>query len=436
MKRSLLMASAFLFSSVTTTIAAPKNVILLIGDGMGEAEIALTRAYEFDGEAGLYVDTMKNMGSVIVKQLMIDDPSKIEFAGESASGATTIATGNRTSSGRVAVRAEDGAHYKTILEEAQEKGFKTGLVSTAIITDATPASFAAHAQNRYCFMTGSRACEQFNDTPIVEQMLDTNVDVMLGGGTNLLPAKEAGGGTVEEKANSLGYKVITKRDELMNLEKGTKTFGVFFRGHMPVEWQGPDGKGADFVKTNANRVVVYDDPASCEINPNHAGMPTIEEMSEFAIESLKNDDKGFFLMIEGASIDKQAHVAKPCGTIGEMLAFDRTVKMAVEFAKREGDTAVIVTADHGQATQVIYKPETYDGSPIRRDLIPGLYQLLLTKGGNELGAYYGTNNINDQAHTGVNVPIYTYGMDNAEDLMGIIQQTDIYPAMKKFLFND
>ncbi|MCC3860104.1 alkaline phosphatase [Pseudemcibacter aquimaris] len=435
MKRSLLMAAGILTASFSTSIAAPKNIILLIGDGMGEAEIALTRAYEFDGEAGLFVDTMKNRGSVIVKQKMVHDPSKIEFAGESASGGTTISTGNRTSSGRVAVRAEDGAPYETILEQAKAKGFKTGLVTTSIITDATPASFAAHAQNRYCFMVGSSACNEFGDTPIVEQMLDTNVDVMLGGGTNLLPASEASGGTVEEKAKSHGYTVITKRDELMNLETGTKTFGVFSNGHMPVEWVGPGGKGADFVEVDEDRVVIFPEPAACEINPAHAGMPRLEEMSKYAMESLKNDDKGFFLMIEGASIDKQAHVAKPCGTIGEMLAFDRTVEMAVEFAKENGDTAVIVTADHGQATQVIYRPESYDGSPFRRDHIPGLYQLLLSKGGNEIGAYYGTNNINDQSHTGVNVPVYTFGMDNAEDLMGVIQQTEIYPAMKKFLFD-
>lgn len=415
--------------------AAPKNIILLIGDGMGEAEIALARAYEFNGDEGLFVDTMKHRGSVIVKQLMVDDPSKIEFAGESASGGTTISTGNRTSAGRIAVRAEDGAHYKTIMEEAQEHGYKTGLVTTSIITDATPATFAAHAQSRYCFMQGSRACEIFGDTPIVEQMLDHNVDVMLGGGTNLLPAPvAAGGGNVREKAEGLGYTVITDREALLNLEKGTKTFGVFSRGHMPVEWVGPGGKGADFVEVDANREVIFPEPAACEINPAHAGMPRLEEMSKYALESLKGAENGFFLMIEGASIDKQAHVAKPCGTIGEMLAFDRTVKMAVDYAKEIGDTAVIVTADHGQATQVIFKPETYDGSPIRRDLIPGLYQLLLTKGGHELGAYYGTNNINDQSHTGVDVPIMNYGMDNAEDLMGVIQQTEIYGAMKKFLF--
>ncbi len=435
MKRSLLIATAIFTASITATLAAPKNIILLIGDGMGEAEIAVTRAYAFDGDAGLYVDEMKDRGSVIVKQLMVDDPTKIEFTGESASGGTTLSTGNRTSAGRVAVSAFDGNHYKTILEEVQERGYKTGLVTTSIITDATPASFAAHAQNRYCFVKGAKACSQFADTPIVDQMLDHNVDVMLGGGKNLLPGTAVQGGSVEQKAKGLGYTVVTEREDLIKLAVGTKTFGVFSNGHLPTEWVGPGGKGADFLEVNGNREVIFPKPAACEINPAHAGIPKLEEMSKYAIDNLRVGGHGFFLVIEGASIDKAAHVSNPCGTIGEMLAFDRTVKMAVNYAKELGDTAVIVTADHGQSTQVIYKPETYDGSPIRRDLIPGFYQSLLTRGGHELGVYYGTNNINDQSHTGVNVPVLTYGMDNAEDLTGVIQQTEIYPAMKKFLFN-
>ncbi|MDG1857579.1 MAG: alkaline phosphatase, partial [Emcibacteraceae bacterium] len=411
------------------------NIILFIGDGMGEAEIALARAYEFDGNEGMFVDTMKDRGSVIVKQLMVADPSKLEFAGSSGSGGTTISTGYRTSEERIAVKAEDGSHYKTIMEEAKEQGFKTGLVSTAIITDATPATFAAHTQNRYCFMQGLEDCLKFNETPVVEQMLDQHVDVMLGGGYNLLTANEAGGGTVHEKAMTNGYTVITKRDELMDLEVGTKTFGVFSDGHMPVEWRGQDGKEPDFVNVNANRVVIMPEPVTCEVNPEFTGMPRIEEMTDFAIKSLDNDDKGFFLMVEGASIDKQSHNAKACGTIGEMLAFDRAIKMAVEYAKEKGDTAVIVTADHGGPTQVIYLPYSDYDSPVRREHLPGLYQALRTTGGHQLNVYYGTNYNGDQSHSGVNVPIYTYGMDNADDLKGTIQQTEIYPAMMKFLFD-
>lgn len=435
MSRLPVVCFSLFISGLTFAAAAPKNIILLIGDGMGEAEIALTRAYEFDSEAGLFVDTMKNTGSVIVKQFMVADPSKIEFAGSSGSGGTTISTGNRTSEERVAVKAEDGSHYKTILEEAQELGFKTGLVATSIIADATPATFAAHTQNRYCYMQGLKDCEEYGETPIIEQMLDQNVDVMLGGGYNLLPANTDENITVKEKAERNGYTVITTRDELMNIEVGTKTLGVFFDGTMPVEWQEPGGKGADFIAVDKNRNIIYPQAAACEVNPAHANMPHLEEMAHFAIESLHSaDGAGFFLMIESASIDKQAHNAMPCGVIGEMLAFDRTVKMAAQYAKRHGDTAVIVTADHGQATQVIYKPVADDG-PESRDHLPGLYQLLLTKGGNELNTYYGTNNLDDQSHTGINVPIYTYGLDNPEALTGVIQQTEIYGVMKDFLFN-
>ena len=80
-------------------------------------------------------------------------------------------------------------------------------------------------------------------------------------------------------------------------------------------------------------------------------------------------------MIEGASIDKQSHVARPCGVIGEMLAFDRTVKMAVDYAKKQGNTVVIVTADHGGATQNIHLPY-YENFKRTDEQVPGLYELL------------------------------------------------------------
>ncbi len=434
MLRLALFICVFLFSNIAAALAAPKNIILLIGDGMGEAEIALTRAYAFDGDAGLFVDTMKNQGSVVVKQFMSDDPTKIQFAGSSGSGATTISTGNRTSDGRIAVAAVDGSPYKTILEEARERGFKTGLVSTARIADATPAAFAAHTRNRYCYVEGLQACKEFDDTPSVAQMINNNVDVMLGGGQEFLASVEADGETIRTKAENNGYTVITKREELLNLAPGTKTYGLFSNGHLPVEWVGPGGRGADFVPADDRRVVIYPEAARCEVNPNHEGIPTIEEMSQFAIDSLKDAENGFFLMIEGASIDKQAHEAKPCGTIGEMLAFDRAAKMAVEFAKAQGDTVVIVTADHGGPTQVIYRPDSY-GQTLSREYIPGLYQALLSKSGHTINAYYGTSHQDEQSHSGVNVPIYTYGLDNPEALRGTIQQTEIYPVMKDFLFN-
>lgn len=433
MRKLFLSASVFVLFTFSVE-AAPKNIILLIGDGMGEAEIALARAYAYDGEAGLYIDSMKNRGSVIVRQLQVEDPTKIEFVGESASGGTTISTGYRTSDGRVAVSAFDGSPIKTILEEASERGFRTGLVTTSSIADATPASFAAHAQNRYCWKQGDDACATHGDTPIIEQMLKTGVDVMLGGSIEFLDAVDENGRSIPALAKDNGYSIVSSREELLK-DKGSKILGVFSPRHMPVEWYGPDGRGADFLKQNQDGSFIYPTPARCEENPAHKGMPTLEEMTSSALARLDDQQgSGFILMVEGASIDKQAHAAKPCGIIGEMLAFDRTVKIAVDYARNHENTAVIVTADHGGPTQTIFDPVATKGT-MDNYIIPGRFDQLLSVGGYEVNVYFGTNDGSDQSHTGINVPIYTYGMEIPEDLMGVIQQTEIYPAMKNFLFN-
>ena len=433
MRFIIVMVTLILCSCGPTENNSPKNIILLIGDGMGEAEIALTRAYEYDGDPDLFVDSMQNRGSVIVKQLREKDPSKFQFTGESAGGATTIATGQRTSDGRISTTAKYGVALKTILEEAIEKGFKTGLVTTAIITDATPAAFAAHATNRYCFMRGDAICGE--DTPIIEQMLNHNVDVMIGGGLELLKAKDQNGRLISQMATDLGYQVITERETLLNLPKGTKTLGIFAEHHMPTEWQGYQGRSAQVVPLGDDGRILYPKAQRCEINPEHQGIPSLEEMTVTALNTVTSDQgPGFFLMIEGALIDKQAHIAKPCGTIGAMLAFDRSVKIAMDYAKKHGNTAVIVTADHGTSTQVIYRPEVKDDQ-LDHDNMPGKYEALLSRNGSIVNAYYGTNNADDQSHTGVNVPIYSYGFAKDVPITGLIEQSDIYAVMKNFLFN-
>ena len=167
-----------IFSINVFAQAAPKNVILLIGDGMGEAEIAATRNYEFDSGPGLFVDTIREKASAIVISKRNDDASLIAFVGDSASGGTALATGILTSVRRISTTAQYGEPIKTIVEEAKENGFKVGLVTTAVITDATPASFAAHVNNRYCMKAGDLSCLP-GEKPIIDQMLELDVDVLL-----------------------------------------------------------------------------------------------------------------------------------------------------------------------------------------------------------------------------------------------------------------
>ncbi len=414
----------------------PKNVILMIGDGMGEAEIALTRNYEFDSGPGLYIDTLENSASAIVVSVRDDNPDKFSFVGDSASGATVLATGKLTAVRRISTAAGSGDAIPTIIEAAKAKGFNTGLVTTATITDASPAAFGSHVQNRYCMKAGDAPCRE-GEKPIIDQYLELGIDVLLGGGQNLLPAAYDNG-TVEDFATTQGYKIVKDRQSLLNSDLSAKEgnfLGVFASHHLEREWQGKDGKWAELLPVDENGLVIFPKAERCEANPAFEGMPTLEQMTDRALRELsaKQNDQGFFLMIEGASIDKAAHDADPCGSMGEMLAFDRTIKMVMEYATQTPGTVVIVTADHGGATQNIHHPYYYGDRTA--DEVPGLYKLLLSKGGHEMVAYYGGNREPDQPHTGINVPVFSYGLP--EDMMfkGTIRQTDIHGVMENYLFN-
>lgn len=430
MKKFFLSTAMLL--SISAAQAAPKNVILLIGDGMGEAEISVTRNYEFDSGPGLFLDTMENNASAIVISKRDDNPENIAFVGDSASGGTALATGELTAVRRISTTAQVGSPMKTIVEEAIEKGFKTGLVTTAVVTDATPASFGSHVNNRYCMYAGQEACTA-GEAPIINQFLDLGIDVLMGGGYRLLPAKK-GSGTVEQDAISKGYTIIKDGEALRNASD-EKLWGVFADYHLPRTWTSEDGKIAEKVTLDQDGNVIFPDAQRCVPNADHSGTPSLELMTEKALDSLSsNNDKGFFLMVEGASIDKAAHDADVCGSMGSMLEFDRTVKLAVEYAMKNPGTAVIITADHGGSTQNIHHPY-YENYERTGENLPGLYELLLSNAGNEMVVYYGTDNIDDQAHTGINVPVYSYGLPDDMTFKGTIRQTDIKPVMAKYLFN-
>ncbi|MEJ6741679.1 MAG: alkaline phosphatase [Emcibacteraceae bacterium] len=421
-----------IFSLNFSAMTPPKNIILLIGDGMSEAEISATRNYEYDGGPGLFLDTIQEKASAIVISKRNDDANLLAFVGDSASGGTALATGILTSVRRISTTAQYGKPIKTIFEEAKEDGFKVGLVTTAVITDATPASFAAHVNNRYCMKGGDLPCLP-GEKPIIDQMLELDVDVLLGGGHRLLTAVKENT-TVEEFAILNGYEVAKNIQDFSKMGQSKKLLGVFSDYHLPYLWQAEDGRVAEKVTLSADGNVVFPIAQQCVLNPESKDIPTLEMMTKKALNNLSADnEKGFFLMAEGASIDKAAHDADICASMGAMLEFDRTVKIAIEYAKIHEDTVVIVTSDHGGSTQNIHHPY-YENYKRTGENIPGLYELLTTKGGNEMAVYYGTNNTSDQVHTGIDVPIYSYGMPDDLVFKGTIRQTDIKGTMEKFLF--
>ena len=322
-----------------------RNVILCIGDGMGFEHVTLSR---HTGNAPqLWMETLPVTGEVMTH-------SASKKVTDSAAAGTAMACGVKTDNGMIGM-APDETSYCSILELLADQGFRTGLVATSQITHATPASFAAHIKNRD------------DQVGIALQMLDNRVDVMLAGGKKYWLPKDADGIRTDRQdllaqARDAGYQVITERHELAEVEK-TPVIGLF---------------GKDGLTTMAPE-------------------PTVAEMSGMAISLLsQNNKQGFFLMIEGSQVDWAAHASDTKRVVRQTLLFDMAVREAIDFAKRDGQTLVIVTADH-ETGGLEFQPDDSGGIKPK-----------WTSGG----------------HTGVNVPLFAFG-PGSEKFAGTIDNTDI-----------
>ena len=190
--------------------------------------------------------------------------------------------------------------------------------------------------------------------------------------------------------------------------------GLFADGNMPVRWEGPKAS----YHGNIDKP-----PVTCTPNPKRdASVPTLAQMTEKAIDLLSRNEKGFFLQVEGASIDKQDHAANLCGQIGETVDLDEAVQKALEFARKDGNTLVIVTADHAHASQIIPADSK----------APGLTQALNTHDGAVMVMSYGNSEEESMEHTGTQLRIAAYG-PHAANVVGLTDQTDLFSTMKAAL---
>ncbi len=274
-----------------------RNVIFMIPDGCGAAAVALARSF---GGRPLTLDSML-VGAV-------ETGSASSRVTDSAAGATAYASGVRTHNRVVGL---DAAYRPvgTLLEAAQARGMRTGLVVRCPVTDATPAAFAAHAEVR------TRA-----DT-IALQELDHRVDVMLGGGWPAFLPRAAGGDRADgldllAEARRRGFQVLSSTAELAGPLR-TPLLGLFAREDMAYE--------------------IDRDPATD---------PGLAAMTLRALELLSKGPRGFFLMVEGSRIDHAAHENDAATMAREVLAFDAAVRAVVEFARRDGRTLVVSCTDH------------------------------------------------------------------------------------------
>ena len=341
MKRQRILA-VLLCALLMLTLALPaaakkaepqfKNVIFMIGDGMGENHLNLAKEQGYE----LFMDAAPDLRGQSKTR------SQSSEVTDSAAGATALSCGVRTSNGAVCTYWFDKGgkvmQPRIITEAAQAHGMKTGIVTTDKTSGATPAGYSAHVEDRD--MVAEISLSQF----------ESGVDLIWGANENA---------ATKEDAEAGGYTYITTKDEMDALEPGTRSFGQFSGN---TWWQS----------------VPQDDPS-----------PTLQEMSEKAIELLNADNEnGFFLMIEGAHIDKNSHRSENDAVHFEkkvkdaawaVKGFDNAVKAAVEFARADGQTLVVVTADH----------ETGD-------------------------LYYddGSYKFHSASHSAANVPVFVYGADD------------------------
>lgn len=321
-----------------------KNVILMIGDGMGAQQVGLLEEYARRAPNSIYKSqggktALSKLGEMGQLGLSLNAPygDNGSLVVDSACSATQLATGKASGSEMIGLDS-DGNIVATILEKAKEKGKATGLVSDTRITHATPAAFAAHQPHRSL------------EAQIAEELIaSNNVDVMLSGGARVfLPADISSNTLAQQAMQALGapanvYKK-SKRSDGRNLlleAKEQHGYSLAFDNKQLSAAQGTKLLGL-FANSGMSDAIAY---TACR-KDNSCTEPSLREMTLKALDILSKDEDGFFLMIEGGQIDWAGHLNDTGWMLHELLRFDEAVDAVYEWVKNREDTLVIVTADH------------------------------------------------------------------------------------------
>lgn len=329
----LLLAICMAFGGLPYAAKAangPKNVILLIGDGMGLGQMEIASLFEHGKEGRLFLQTLPY--TALVKTYSANN-----IVTDSAAGGTAIAIGKKTNNGMIGM-TKDGKDSPSILDVFKANGNKTAIVSTNSVTDATPASFTASVKDRWA-----------DQEEIARQQLKNNVDVIMGGGAMYFGKNRE---LIEEYKNR-GYTFVTSDNELAS-SNGDKILGLFASKHLSFKQDRKELKSTE---------------------------PTLTEMAGKTIDTLAKGNNGFFAVIEGARIDHAAHSTDIPSIWKETIEFDEAVKYCVEWAQKRKDTLVIVVADH--ETMGISVTEPMDIKALKNiQITPELMAQKLTRAAN------------------------------------------------------
>lgn len=298
-----------------------KNIIFLVSDGMSSgtlnmADLYLNRTY---GKGSNWLQLYKDNK---VSRAIMDTASASSIVTDSAAASSSWGGGMRVPNGALNVSA-NGEHFLPIWQKFKKAGKKAGCVTTVPITHATPAGFCVNSESR-----GSQA-------EIAEMYLELGFDVLMGGGNNYFAAnKRKDQKDLYAAYAAKGYQVVQAKSALENCSNAKPILGVFDQDALPY-----------YVDRN------HDSQLQQEI-------PSLAEMAQKAIDSMKDHDKGFVLQIESGKVDWAAHANDIAGLIHEQIQFDEAIKVAMDFAEKNQETLVIITTDHGNANPgIIYGKE-------------------------------------------------------------------------------
>lgn len=323
----------------------PKNIIFMVGDGMGPAQT--------------YAGMIANGNKLNLERVKIcgfhKSYSANDIITDSAAGATAFSTGKKTYNGAIGVNT-DTIPQETILETAEKKGFNSGIVVTCSMGHATPASFYSHVPKRKAF------------EDIALDFLPSNIDFAVGGGMKYYANRTDNRNLIDELKEK-GYDVYTKSEDVDGIKK------------LPAITFIADEEPDSVLGTRGDVLV---------------------RSTKKALELLGKEDKPFFLLVEGSQIDWAGHANNAKGIMAEMIDFDKAIGAAFDFAEKDGNTLVIVTADHETGGFTI------NGGSIEEKRIESAF----TTG----------------HHTGVMIPVYAFG-PGAEAFGGIYENTAIYDKM-------
>lgn len=327
-----------------------KNVILFIGDGMGTAQV--------------YAGMSLSNNPLVIESFPYSGFSKTssadKYVTDSAAGGTALSSGTKTRNGMIGM-GPDSTVLNSIVEIAHRNGLATGVLSTSAITHATPASFVAHNAGRG------------NYEDIAKDFLSGSADVFIGGGEDHF-RKRSDGTDLTSKLKESGYDVVYNMADLKK-SGSDKIAGLLAPEHMAKASEGRTGMLADMVKKT--------------------------------IETLSRDKDGFFMMVEGSMVDWGCHAKDFNYAASEVIDLDNAIAVAKQFAEKNGETLIVITADHetGGLTLV-------DGDLNNHTVKPGF--------------------IETGSHTGVMVPVFSYG-PQAESFSGIHQNTFFFNEFIKLL---